>query len=68
MSTILATVGSVNYDTGVISITGLNVDSYSTDSIKIYARTENADIDTLTNKILLIDAEDISVTMTGIRI
>ncbi len=68
LSTILATVGSVNYDTGVISITGLNVDSYSTDSIKIYARTENADIDTLTNKILLIDAEDISVTMTGIRI
>ena len=68
LSTILATVGSVNYDTGLISITGLNVDSYSTDSIKIYARTENADIDTLTNKILLIDAEDISVTMTGIRI
>lgn len=68
LSTILGTVGSVNYDTGLISITGLNVDSYSTDSIKIYARTENADIDTLTNKILLIDAEDISVTMTGIRI
>ena len=49
-------------------ITGLIVDSYDTDTIKIYARTENADIDTLTNKILLIDNEDISVVVTGIRI
>jgi len=61
-------VGSVNYDTGEIKITGLIVDSYDTDSIKIYAKTENADIDTLTNKILLIDNEDISVVATGIRI
>ena len=44
-STILETVGSVDYNTGTISITGLNVDSYSTDSIKIYAKTENADIE-----------------------
>jgi hypothetical protein len=61
-------VGSVNYDTGEINITNLIVDSYDTDSIKIYAKTENADIDTLTNKILLIDNEDISVVVTGIRI
>jgi len=61
-------VGTVNYETGEVSITGLIVDSYDTDSIKIYARTENADIDTLTNKILLIDNEDISVVVTGIRI
>lgn len=61
-------VGSVNYDTGEVTITGLIVDSYNTDSIKIYARTENADIDTLTNKILLIDEEDINVVVTGIRI
>ena len=61
-------VGTVNYETGEIKITNLIVDSYDTDSIKIYARTENADIDTLTNKILLIDNEDISVVVTGIRI
>jgi hypothetical protein len=61
-------VGTVNYETGEIKITGLIVDSYDTDSIKIYARTENADIDTITNKILLIDNEDISVVVTGIRI
>lgn len=61
-------VGSINYDTGEINITNLNVDSYDTDSIKIYAKTENADIDTLTNKILLIDNEDISVVAIGIRI
>jgi len=61
-------VGTVDYNTGLISINNLIVDSYTTDAIKIYARTENADIDTLTNKILLIDPEDITVTMTGIRI
>lgn len=61
-------VGTVNYETGEIKITNLIVDSYDTDSIKIYGRTENADIDTLTNKILLIDNEDISVVVTGIRI
>jgi hypothetical protein len=61
-------VGTVDYNTGLISINNLIVDSYTTDAIKIYARTENADIDTLTNKILLINPEDINVTMTGIRI
>ncbi len=61
-------VGTVDYNTGLISINNLIVDSYTTDAIKIYARTENADIDTLTNKILLIDPEDINVIMTGIRI
>lgn len=61
-------VGSVNYDTGSVTISNLIVDTYEGDFIKVYAKTENADIDTLTNKILLIDDEDINVSVVGIRI
>lgn len=66
--TSLAKVGTVNYDTGEINITNLTVDSYDGDYIRIYAKPENADITTLTNKILLIDNGDISITVVGTRI
>lgn len=66
--TSLARVGTVNYDTGEINITNLVVDSYVGDYIRIYAKPENADITTLTNKILLIDNGDISITVVGTRI
>ena len=64
----LGNVGSVNYDTGEINITNLVVDSYTTDYIRIYAKLEKSDITTLTNKILIIDYGDISVSVNGIRI
>lgn len=64
----LGNVGSVNYDTGEINITNLVVDSYTTDYIRIYAKLEKSDITTLTNKILIIDDGDISVSVNGIRI
>jgi hypothetical protein len=64
----LGTVGSVNYDIGEININNLIVDSYSTEYIRIYAKLEKSDIATLTNKILIIDDGDISVSVNGIRI
>lgn len=64
----LGTVGTVNYDTGEINITDLVVDSYDGDYIRIYAKLENSDITTITNKILLIDTGDISVSTVGTRI
>jgi hypothetical protein len=64
----LGTIGTVNYDTGEINITDLVVDSYDGDYIRIYAKLENSDITTVTNKILLIDNGDISVSTVGTRI
>lgn len=66
--TSLGKVGTVNYDTGEINITNLVVDSYDGDYIRIYGKPENADITTLTNKILLIDNGDISITVVGTRV
>jgi hypothetical protein len=67
-TTSLGTIGTVNYDTGEINITDLVVDSYDGDYIRIYAKLENSDIATVTNKILLIDNGDISVSTVGTRI
>ena len=67
-TTSLGTIGTVNYDTGEINITDLVVDSYDGDYIRIYAKLENSDITTVTNKILLIDNGDISVSTVGTRI
>jgi hypothetical protein len=68
-TTVLQTsVGSVNYTTGEIIISGLIVDSYEDDYIKIYAKLENSDVDILTNKILLIDEEDVNIDVIGIRV
>ena len=61
-------VGSVNYTTGEIVISNLIVSSYEGDYIKIYAKLENSDVDILTNKILLIDNEDINIDVIGIRV
>jgi hypothetical protein len=63
-----ASVGSVNYTTGEININGLLVDSYEGDYIKIYAKLENSDVDILTNKILLIDGQDVNINIIGIRV
>jgi hypothetical protein len=68
ITTSLGTIGTVNYDTGEINITDFVVDSYDGDYIRIYAKLENSDITTLTNKILLIDNGDIFVSTVGTRI
>lgn len=60
-------VGTVDYTDGTVTITNLIVDSYEGDYIKIFAKPENADIETVTNKILLIDQEDVSILTTGFR-
>ena len=67
-TTSLGNAGTVNYETGEININNLVVESYNNDYIKIYAKLENSDIVTFTNKILLIDNENIAVSTVGTRI
>ena len=63
-------IGFVDYETGDIKLSNLKVEgvpdgTFST--LKIFAVTKESDIEILTNKILLITPEDISVSFIGLR-
>lgn len=65
----LLKVGSVDYDTGRVSISNLVVQSIASgNSLKLYAKLALADIETSNNKILLIEPEDIQINVIGTRI
>jgi hypothetical protein len=62
----VATVGSVNYDTGKIDIAaGLYLNAYEGASIKIKAYTRSKDITALRNNIIQIKDSDINVVLEG---
>ena len=60
-------VGTVNYTTGVIIITNLNVESFSGSGIKLYAKPTSKDYSTTLRNILKIKEEDLIVNMTPIK-
>lgn len=62
-----ANVGTVNYQTGDVSIKGLRVDSYIGDSIKIFATPLKRDFNAPPNRITSIRSEDIRINVIGIR-
>lgn len=65
----LGSIGAVDYNTGAVTLSSLNVSELvSTTSLKIHARVLLKDIETNNNKILLIEAEDITLSTNGIRI
>jgi hypothetical protein len=65
----LSPIGSVDYSNGKVVINSLIVtDIPSGNSLKIYAKLNDADVETTNNKILLIEPEDISVSVVGIRV
>jgi len=59
------TVGTVDYSTGTVTISA-NISEYTGSYISIYGRLENADIYSITNKFLLIEASDISITINPV--
>lgn len=61
------TIGTVDYDTGLVQITGLKVDRLLGSNIKVYVRTRNKDIASTKNTILSIDQSDINITIEQIR-
>ncbi len=65
--TYAATIGSVNYATGTLSITGLTLDSYDGDSLKIFAKPATLDIEVVQNNILNFDLDSIDLTVVGIQ-
>lgn len=60
-------VGTVDYATGTITISA-DVTAYSGNYISIYGRLENADIYSLINKFLIIDAADVTVTLNPVSV
>ena len=64
---LIDTVGTINFDTGLIQLSNFKVDSFSQDGIKIYAIPRSKDISTINNVILNIIEEDINLTIVPVR-
>lgn len=64
---VIDTVGTINYDTGLLQFSNFKIDSFFGAGIKFYAYPRNKDISTINNVILNIVEEDISITAVAIR-
>lgn len=59
-------VGTINYDTGLMTISNVKLDSYEGNGIKFYATPAVKDLTSLQNTILSIAPEDTHITVLGI--
>lgn len=59
--------GTVNYDTGTISINNLRIDSIDSNTLSLYASPKSKDITSSGNVILKIDVADITTTINQLR-
>ena len=66
--TLKSNIGTVDYNSGVVSIQGLNVSTYLGDSIRLKARVSSTDILTNQNTILQLNGDDITVNVTQERV
>jgi len=65
---VIDTVGTINYDTGLLQFSNFKIDSYFGAGIKFYAYPRNKDISTINNVILNIIEEDIAITAVANRV
>lgn len=65
---VLSSIGTINYNTGLLQFSNFKIDSYIGSGIKIYAIPLNKDISTINNVILNITESDISITVEPIRV
>lgn len=65
--TVVVDAGTVNYDTGVVTIKNFKISQYSGTSLKIYAVPRNKDITSTQNVILNIVEPDININIEQIR-
>jgi hypothetical protein len=61
-------IGTINYTTGDITITNINVSSYVGSGIKLYGTSVNQDFTCYNNTIIQILPEDTTVTVTSVRV
>lgn len=60
-------IGTVNYDTGIVSLNNFNISNFAGTSLKIFATPRNKDIESVQNVILNIIEPDIDITIEQIR-
>ena len=60
--------GTINYDTGLVTVLPIAISSYSGQSLKMYARTFSKDFRSVRQTILQLNAEDIRVNVIQERI
>lgn len=60
-------VGTVNYDTGAVTISNFNISSYSGNGIKLYAKPVSLDFESSLKYILAISSDSINITVTPDR-
>jgi hypothetical protein len=66
-TTSMAVVGTVDYDSGTLSIENLVVDSYDGDEIEVEILPRDVDVSAQKTTILRINPEDVDVSVEGIR-
>jgi hypothetical protein len=64
---IIDTVGTVDYDTGLLQFSNFKIDSFFGSGLKFYAIPRNKDISTINNVILNIIEEDLAITAVPVR-
>jgi len=62
------TVGSLDYETGLVKINNLIIDSFYGDYIKIYVKPKDADIVVSQNTILTIETDEIDIEVEELRL
>lgn len=67
VATLIAPIGSVDYETGVVTINGLVVDAYEGNHIGIYVNSTDKDIPATRNTIIKIDELDTEVTVVPVK-
>jgi hypothetical protein len=64
---VLKEIGTVNYETGKVTINGFAVDSYVGNYIELRATPRTQNVSSKKNTILLIDDYDVEVNVAGIK-
>ena len=59
-------VGTIDYPSGTISISGFNIDSFSGNGIKLYVQLSSKDYSSSLQRLLKINPEDVAVTMVPV--
>ena len=65
--TYLSKVGTVNYATGVLTLSNLYVDSYQGNSLNFYAKPASLDIEVVRNNLLSVELSAIDLVCNGIQ-
>jgi len=61
-------VGSLDYDTGIVQLNNVTVDTFLGSAVKFYARPEDPDISTKTSTILTIEDDEVFINVTQLRL